>query len=243
MPLRRGRTLDNGWLGSKNPNMHARPASWLSTRMSLLLRLKDADDSEGWSRFYELYGKVVFAVAAKSGFSPSDCDDIVQETILCVAKNISEFRYDPKKGSFKCWVLAIAHSRIVDLVRKRYRERRLDPARKDESSSKTSLLGRIPDERVVDVGTLLDAQWEREALETANERVRQKAKPRQYQLYDLGVRQEWSVEDITSKLGVTPNQVYLAKHRIGEAVAKELLRVQREAESICRPTSRGSSRA
>ena len=44
-------------------------------------------------------------MAIKSGFSDAEAQDIVQDTIVSVAKKMRHFHYDPKIGSFKAWLL------------------------------------------------------------------------------------------------------------------------------------------
>ena len=65
----------------------------LPTRQSLLSRLKDWDDQDSWRDFFELYWRLIFDVARKSGLSETDAQDVVQETIMAVAKQMPEFRY------------------------------------------------------------------------------------------------------------------------------------------------------
>ena len=54
------------------------------------------------------------------------------------------------------------------------------------------------------------------------ERVKQKARAEHYQMFDLYVLQNWPVSDVARTLGVSVGQVYLAKHRVGALVKKEV---------------------
>ena len=71
------------------------------TRASLLSRLKDRDDHVGWQEFFDTYWKLIYGVALKAGLNDSEAQDVVQETVIYVAKKLPDFRYDPEKGSFK----------------------------------------------------------------------------------------------------------------------------------------------
>lgn len=197
---------------------------WLATRTSLLARLKDHQNAGGWEEFCDVYGKVIYAVALKSGMGRADIEDVVQETMVRIAKLIPSFEYDPAKGSFKSWVLTIARSRMIDCIRKRERERRFDAPVSGDSA--TSLLSRLPDEHLPNLDELFEAEWRQGLLEAATERVRQRISPAQYQLFDLHVRQEWEVGKIVATMGVTANQVYLAKHRVSEAIREEARRLE-----------------
>src|SRR5262245_13742140 len=95
--------------------------SFTGTRLSLLTRLKNWDDSEGWREFFDTYGKPIYRFAIKSGLSDAESQDVVQETLLAVAKQMPGFRYDPSKGSFRRWLFNQTRWRIADAFRKRQR--------------------------------------------------------------------------------------------------------------------------
>ena len=58
------------------------------TRKTLINRLRQTNsDTRSWSEFYDLYWKLVYSVALKSGLSSTDAEDVVQETFLKVSKN------------------------------------------------------------------------------------------------------------------------------------------------------------
>jgi len=72
--------------------------SFLPTRRSLLSRIRDWDDQESWRRFFDTYWRLIYNTAVKAGLSDAEAQDVVQETILTVAKKIKEFHYDPTVG-------------------------------------------------------------------------------------------------------------------------------------------------
>src|SRR5688500_3656034 len=91
---------------------------FLPTRQSLIERLKNQEDQETWREFFDLYWKLIYGVALKSGLSEHEAEDLVQETILTVSKNIHRFRSDPAYGSFKSWLLTIMFRKMRDLHRR-----------------------------------------------------------------------------------------------------------------------------
>src|SRR5438132_4093659 len=91
----------------------------IPTRQSLLSRLKNADDQASWQDFFDTYWRLIYAVAIKSGLTEAEAQDAVQETVIAVARNIKEFQYDPKKCSFKSWLMMLTRQRIIWQLRKR----------------------------------------------------------------------------------------------------------------------------
>jgi RNA polymerase sigma-70 factor (ECF subfamily) len=95
----------------------------LPTRQSLLERLKRWDDQESWRDFFNGYWGLLYRTAIKSGLSESEAQDVVQDTIISVAKKMPSFRYDPAVDSFKGWLLYLTRKRIAMEYRKRERAR------------------------------------------------------------------------------------------------------------------------
>src|ERR1043165_743521 len=199
------------------------PDELIPTRRSLLSRLKDWDDQESWKEFFDTYWKLVYGVAIKSGLTDAEAQDVVQETVLSVAKKMHQFKYDPATGSFKSWLLLITRRRIADHLRKVYREppRHQSPP---EDTSRTSTLDKIPDPTGEQIDLIWDQEWQKNLLDAAIERVRRQVDPKQFQIFDSYVLKQWPVKDVKKVLGVSAMQVYLAKHRVSALIKKEVQR-------------------
>src|SRR5215470_10577978 len=89
------------------------------TRPSLLQRLKDPQDNRSWQEFNDIYGRLIFGFSLKAGLTEDEAQEVVQETLIAVARNLPEFRYDPKLCSFKTWLLNLSNWRVQDQLRKR----------------------------------------------------------------------------------------------------------------------------
>ena len=94
----------------------------LQTRKTLLSRLRDLDDHESWRVFFDRYWRLIYNVARRAGLDESSAQDVVQETVISVARQIPGFRYDPQRGTFKKWLLRITQRRIADHLRRAYRQ-------------------------------------------------------------------------------------------------------------------------
>src|SRR5438034_9005105 len=90
----------------------------IPTRRSLLSRLRDLGDQESWSDFFYSYWQLIYEVALKAGLGDAEAQEVVQETVISVGKQMPGFRYDPARGRFKGWLLQITRRRIADHVRK-----------------------------------------------------------------------------------------------------------------------------
>lgn len=204
--------------------MSGKRDTWGATRRTLIERLKNWDD-QGWQEFFQTYGKLIYGVAIKAGLTDAEAQDVVQETVLTVSRNIRDFQYDPARGRFKSWLLHTTRWRITDQLRKRlpsdqpYRTRTSDRRR-------TSTTDRIPDPAGCALERLWDEEWQQNLQQVALERVKRKVKAKQYQIFDLYVVKDWPVGKVTATLGVSATQVYLAKHRVGLLLKREIKKLE-----------------
>ena len=196
----------------------------IDTRATLLVRLKDLGDQSSWQEFFDIYWKLIHGVARKAGLTETEAQDVVQETMLAVAKHIPKFKYDPALGSFKGWLLNMTRWRIVDQLRKRgpVIEHRHDSA----DTARTATVERVPDTNKVDAAW--EAEWENNLLAAAMKNVKPKLDPKKFQLFDFYVNKDWSPEKVAQTFKVSVNQVYLAKSRITELLKEEVRRLEME---------------
>ena len=200
----------------------------LPTRPTLLARLKHWDDHETWKQFFETYWRLIFSTALKSGLTESEAEEVVQETVLSVARTMPEFKYDPAVCSFKTWLMHLTRKRIADQFRKRPPVGTMRPSRSGKSDD-TPTIERVPDPAGLDLERVWEEEWQKNLMAAALQTVRAQVSSRQYQIFDLYVTKGWSVREVSRTLHVNSGQVYLAKHRVLALVKKELRKLERQS--------------
>jgi RNA polymerase sigma factor (sigma-70 family) len=200
---------------------------FIPTRASLIERLKDWQDRASWQDFFDTYWKLIYGVARKTGASDSEAQDVVQETMASVAKQMPTFRYDPALGSFKGWLLKLTRWRIIDQIRKR--PPAVSQHSPDDTATGTALAERLVDPESEALDELWNAEWEMNLLEAAKTIVKRKLDPAKYQIFDFYVNKGWPAEKVAERFGLPVEQVYMAKHRVTEMLKSEVRRLEREA--------------
>jgi RNA polymerase sigma-70 factor (ECF subfamily) len=196
----------------------------LPTRRSLLSRLRNMGDDASWRAFFDAYWRLIYNVARKSGLSDEDAQDVVQETVISVAKKMPEFRYDPAKGSFKRWLLIITQRRIHDRLRRHYQS---VPTASISAAEDMPASVLAPDAAMQ---AAWEEEWQKNVFHAALARVRQKVNPKHFQVFDYCVLQNMRASEVARRLGLTAAQVYLNKHRTMLAVKRAVKEVEVEME-------------
>ena len=201
------------------------------TRASLLARLRESEDQTAWREFFDIYWPLLFSVSRRSGLSDADAQDVAQDVLGMVARQMPGFRYDPARGSFKAWLLTLMRRRIARHWRSGEKERLHRQERPPTPTGETSVLERMPDRRGDPLDAVWEAEWEQHILEAALRRVRARVSVRQFQIYTLAVLQQVPLRTIVDALAVNRAQVYLAKHRVGRLVKAEVRRLRELPDS------------
>lgn len=189
----------------------------LRTRHTLLGRLREGGDKRGWEEFFEIYSRLIYNVARKSGLEHAAAEDVVQESLLSVTQSLPGFDPDPAKGRFRGWLLRIVRCRIIDQQRKNGRwERHSEPL------AETGEDCPVPAE----LECLWQQEWEASLMTEALRLVQAKVSARQYMLFDMAVIRQTPLRQITQALGVSMTQVYLARHRVGRLLRLEITRLR-----------------
>jgi RNA polymerase sigma factor (sigma-70 family) len=224
--------------------------SSIQTRSSLLNRLRTGDDTEGWQEFYRLYGKLVRDFATRAGLTETEAEEVVQETAISMARHLPEYRYDPKVCRFKTWLLNQASWRVKDQLKKRGDgapgapecAEAAPPIPSSEDTARTSTINRVPDPTAPNLDALFEAEWRKNLLAAALERVKQKFSLKQFQIFDLVVLKEWPAARAAQSLGVSLANVYVTRHRISAAVKKQVKLLEKQLEQAERVGSAHADR-
>ena len=188
----------------------------LPTRASLLSRIRDGQD-DSWQEFFEIYWKLIYNTARRYELSDAEAQDVVQETMLGVSRKIPSFQYEPKRCSFKTWLMNLILWRIKDQLRRRQGHQTLEGAAMN-----------VPEER--EFTRRWDEDWERNLVSAAIERVKQQITPQTFQMFAFCVLQKKGVEETSQVLGVSKARVYLSKHRVYTRITREIERLKNKRD-------------
>jgi RNA polymerase sigma factor (sigma-70 family) len=107
----------------------------------LVRRVLDGDDS-ALEALYDRYSRPAFALARRITGDPVFAEEVVQEVFLALWRDPA--KYDPDRGGFPSWLLATAHHKAVDAVRREETVRRRRATLADEAAAYTSAASDLP---------------------------------------------------------------------------------------------------
>ena len=111
------------------------------------------------------------------GLQGSDADDLTQDVLLALSKQMEGFEYDSKKR-FRSWLKTIAHRTWCDFLEKQKRRTR--------GSGDTAIIQLLNSEVAQeDFFEQIENEWKREMLAKAMAEVQQRVKPHTWRAFCL----------------------------------------------------------
>jgi RNA polymerase sigma factor (sigma-70 family) len=196
------------------------------TRITLLARIKNADDIEAWGEFAKLYGPVVYGFARKRGLQDADAADVVQDVLRSVARNAERLEYDPTRGTFRGWLYTISRNKIYNfLTANKRRARGVGDATSQERL-----------EAIADPDDDADHQWEveyqRRLSAKAMDRIKHEFQPNTWRAFWGTAVEGRNATDVGEQLKLSAGAVYVAKSRVLARLRDEVQQLIAESEPL-----------
>src|SRR5262249_40145992 len=125
---------------------------------------RDPTDQAAWKEFVARYAPVVFRWCRRWGLQEADAEDVTQNVLLALGRQMRSFAYDPA-GRFRSWLCAVARGAWGTFLESRRRQ-----AAGSGDSAVRDQLDAVP--AGDDLVQQIDAEAERELLDLALARVR-----------------------------------------------------------------------
>ncbi len=187
------------------------------TSPSLLERLRRAPRGDDWPRWLALYTPLLTQWLCRFGLQAADADDVVQDVLAAVVRDLPAFEHNQRAGAFRRWLRGILVHRVQEFWRKRSNRARLEgePARElDELQDPGSGLSQ-----------LFERQHDQHVLRRLLEMIEPQVTPQTWQAFRRVVLDGQDEEAAAKELGISVNAVFIAKSRV-------LARLRREAQGL-----------
>src|SRR5439155_11779360 len=89
------------------------------TSASLLEQLRAAADGPAWRRLVDIYTPLLRGWLGRYGLQPTDCEDLVQEVLAVVVRELPGFEHNQRPGAFRRWLRTILVHRVQAFWRAR----------------------------------------------------------------------------------------------------------------------------
>jgi RNA polymerase sigma-70 factor (ECF subfamily) len=197
-----------------------------TTSLSLLARLQDQPDGESWQRLVDLYQPLLRGWLRGHTTAVQDADDLVQEVLAVLVKDLPGFRHPGHGGAFRGWLRGI----LVNRLRAFWRAGRGRPVATGDSD-----FLRLA-EQLADPSSDLSRQWDEQhdrlVLARLLELMRREFTQKTVWAFHRVCLDGVSPKDVATELGMSVGAVYMAKSSV-------LRRLRQEAHGLIPEATQG----
>jgi len=175
------------------------------TSISLLDRLVVNSHESDWEQFLQIYDPFIKSQLHRCGISPSETDDLSQESLAKIIESINGFSHNGRKGAFRKWLKSIVVQRVLRFYRNR--------------GHKPQLIGDRIDQTVDESWqTELDRNWDREhdqyVLNKFIELIRPSFTESTWMAFELQAINKMPPQQAAEQIGISVNAVLIGKSRV-----------------------------
>jgi len=192
-----------------------------NTRKTLLMRAKDPNDQLAWNEFVEYYAGFIQMLLHKMAIPHQIHDDLKQEVLLKIWKSLQQ--YEVREGAkFRAWLgVVIRHAILAYMRSYRKRENRelsLALADLEEESENSSR-----------IDELINDEWVNYMVNHVIEHLRQFFSGKAIDVFLLSSK-GMKTKEISDKLDVPANTVYVLRNRVKDRLLKEMNKLRASLE-------------
>lgn len=191
----------------------------ITTQLSLLARLSDAEDAVAWRTFVELYQPVIYRSLLAKGLQHYDADDVTQQVLMSVARSLSSRPYDPNRARFRTWLSRVVRNAAINAMQRVHKDRAAG------GSGALEALAVIPDSACETDESLFDKERQHQLFHHIANLIQGDFEASTWQCFWRTTVNGEPIEKVASELGKQAGSVYAARSRI-------MKRLRQEMESI-----------
>ncbi len=202
---------------------HSRPSNVEpTTSPSLLMRIRNPDDAESWNLFEAVYAPIVRNYCERRGIQLSDIDDITQEVMTAVARNIQRFDYQPQRGRFRAWFATITANKLKNFLASQSKYKR--------HTELSAIAEQLATEPLAD--THWSAIFSQRLFDIACQRIQMNVESLTWECFRATWLENTKATLVAKNLGIPIQTVYVNKSRVLKKLEDEFLNLSEDCPIV-----------
>jgi RNA polymerase sigma-70 factor, ECF subfamily len=180
----------------------------LPTSKSLLAKARDCSDDAAWRRLIDLYEPLILKWTRPHVAQRVDADDIVQEVLTTLVRELPRFDHNERAGAFRAWLRTIT----VHRLRAYWDKQDTRPATSGSGEAHEALA------QLADPTSPLARSWDEEhdrhVTKSLLRSIQLEFQPASWRAFERHVQDGQTAAEVAEALGLSVNAVLIAKSRV-----------------------------
>lgn len=187
------------------------------TRLTLIDRARNPNDSQAWDEFTDYYKSFIRMVLRQLQVRPDDIEDLSQTVLLKLWQSLPTMEVGRDGARFRSWLGTVIRNAVYDHFRQVASRKRRD--------SNADLATDVPP----DLDDIIDSEWRKHIIALVLERLHASFSGKAMAVFTMTLDGE-SVDDIASELELSKDSVYVLRNRVRSRFRKEARQVRSQLE-------------
>lgn len=187
-------------------------ADTLSTRYTLIQRVRDVGNQQAWREFEGHYKRFISYVLRQMRVPTDDIEDLTQQIMINLTKHLES--YDKQKGRFRTWMTVVIRNSALNY----YKAEAIRPSNQHRSAK--PLYDTYP-LKAAEIERIIDDEWATYIATTAMERLEPVFTGHALEVFKLSM-EGVSTEAIAERTGLTVASVYTLRKRVKQRFYEQI---------------------
>jgi RNA polymerase sigma factor (sigma-70 family) len=204
----------------------------ITTRVSLLERVRDPQNHDAWAEFVALYRPLIYRFGRARGLQEADAHDLAQDVLIAVSQQIDQWTPDPGRGRFRTWLARVASNQAITMYRRRHASDGVG------GTTMVAVLHNQPEQVDADL-TELQKQYQRELFRRAARIVREEFEESTWQAFWMTAVEDVAIDEVARSLARSVGSVYTARSRVIRRLQEIVHKLDADDDSLAVPRALG----
>ena len=195
-----------------------------STRLTLIQRIQnDYEDDTCWEDFVKTYENYIYVVIRNFNLQTEINEDLLQNVLLKLWKDLPKFEYRPDKCRFRTWLSIVSCNSVKDYLKSKARNHSKKEVQYEEALDHLNRVTRPEIEEIA------EKEWKVFIAEKAYENIKADLSEKVREVFELTMK-DIPDEEIEESIGIAPSSVRVYKQRARNALIREISRLNKELD-------------
>jgi RNA polymerase sigma factor (sigma-70 family) len=186
-----------------------------ATSLSLLERASQSSDAHSWNQLVAIYRPLLQHWLNRYQVQPSDADDLIQEVLTAVVRDLPNFRHNERVGAFRNWLRTMLVYRLKSYWRAN--QNRPQPVGGSEFVARLHEL----EDGKSGISRLWNEEHDAYLIKQLSHAIRPRFDAKTWDAYERQVLGGQNAREVALETGLSLSSVYAAKSRVLHALRQE----------------------
>ena len=195
------------------------------TRLTLIQRVSSAKrDDRCWEDFVSSYRNYIYAIIRKFNLSKELCDDLFQDILIGLWKDLPKFEYRPDKCRFRTWLSVVCRNVVLTYLKSKAGRKSSQEVNYEEICDS---LDKFTESEIENIA---ESEWKLFIAEKAMANISSILSEKLMNIFNASIDGQ-SDKEQAEKYDTTEASIRVYRHRVKNALLKEIIRLNKELDS------------